>query len=175
VWRNTTHLHLASPEVWRVLADFSRQIASRCAREEKNRLFLSHKDRIAGCYARTRGESIRRLSNSCSTVTHRQGRAVARFGAAREIHTLYKTGVQQHPLRRRSRLRKPLPCCAEEFDRARPSIAWRRALVCEMQTLTANRPRSVTGRLDIWEVFSQPLRGLRPVVPSIATACSTRQ
>jgi hypothetical protein len=34
--------------------------------------------------------------------------------------------VQQHPLRRRSCLRKPLPCCAEEFDRAHPSIAWRR-------------------------------------------------
>src|SRR5207253_7541649 len=103
------------------------------------------------------------------------GRAVARFGAAREIHTLYKTEVQQHPLRRRSRLRKPLPCCAEEFDRAHPSIAWRRVPVSEMQRLRPIGRAVSLGRSDIWEVFSQPLRGLRPVVPSIATACSTRQ
>ena len=84
------------------------------------------------------------------------GRAVARFGAAREIHTLYKTEVQQHPLRRRSRLRKPLPCCAEEFDRAHPSIAWRRVPVPEMQRLRPIGREVSLGRSDIWEVFSQP-------------------
>src|SRR5437879_11953740 len=77
------------------------------------------------------------------------GRAVARFGPAREIHTLYKTGVQQHPLRRRSRLRKPLPCCAEEFDRARPSIAWRRRLVREMQPLRPTDRQVPLGRADL--------------------------
>ncbi len=86
------------------------------------------------------------------------GRAVARFGAAREIYTLYKTGVKQHPLRRRSRLRKTLPCCAEEFDRAHPSMPWEPSFMFYMGYAVSQVWRVRVGRWRWWSVTSNTIR-----------------
>jgi len=124
--------HAASPRSWRSWQTFRRQMLR--AGQQKQAIPVHKGQGIAGLLFRARGESIRRSSNDgvfskrCSTVPI-GGRAVARFGAARENLPCIKRECRQHPLRRRCHLRRT-SCCAEGFDRTHPSMAWEPTTSC---------------------------------------------
>jgi len=135
---NTSTWHHQS---WRVLGRPSAARCSGCARETGY-----------SCLIRIRIQDAMPRTGESQYVDYRT--AVPRYPSqksSRSIRALEKSILCikrecSASFARRSRLRKPLPCCAEEFDRAHPhSVA---PCPCPRNAmLTANRPRSVAGTI----------------------------